>query len=1374
MKNSIQHTETSLFRAFSAIKAAEKTFSSPRTIIAAALFFGLCAANVASATDETWNGNTDANWSTAANWSTTTPAAGDDLFFGAAGSSGTTLNNDIAAGTSFLGITFNSGASAYTFTNNSIGLTGGITNSSANAQTISLAIFLGANATLDGGSSGMTLGGAISGSYSLTNAGSGTVTLGSVNNSLTGGVTVNNGTLQVGGSGGNSALGPGDTVVNSGGILVGTTADSFGYKSGHNAPLTIYINGGTVSDTAGAYSITLPNLTFTGGTLTNDPGNTGSGGHTYSFNGDNTTMTINTVASSATATISAPGGIITQRQAVFNVAAGSVTGGATPGVDMLVSAPLLPTSGHHGITKTGNGVLELTGANTFIYGVGINGGLVIAGAAQTGSAGPLGGVGNANDIISFGGGTLQYSSANSYDYSPRFTGTAPQPFSIDLNGQSVTFASALAGSGSSLTLTNSTGSGSLTLSAVNTYSGATAINGGTLIVNGSLASGSAVSVGASGALGGTGTVNGAVTTTGGAEIYAAAAGVAGTLALGGNLNMNSGGSCYLDVSTDHSSGNDLITVGGTLTLNGNTFHINALSGATPLDAGGDYILIQGSSPVSGTVNATPTWDGTPPSNSGNYIVEILGDNVVLHNTTYAGVSIVSASASPSSASRYQSALLSVTVTNGTAPYTVTVDASSIGGSSSLGLVRNASTAGNVYIYTNGVTPSAGTASGIYSLPVTANDSASGTANADISVIVTGASLIWNGDASGNGYWDTAGELEWQGGKTYQDGDFTRFDDTATGVDATNVNLQTTLSPGGIVVSNTAGLPTGIYTFSGNNAITGGTALVKQGSGELAMTEGSDNFSGGILVGGGSLILSNLYGSIAISGGLVVTNGSVLLDQVGTISGGMAISNGASAQLGFGDTYGNLPSGTLTVSGTLTFDRTDDISIGNVIAGGPTGNLVKSNANNVTLTGANTFTGNVTVEGGTLTDTKLGAGDGSSGGLGAVAAGKTITVNSGATLVIPQNVFGGNGVSEANMPSLVINGGTVNDITKYTAIGGVTLNNGATLTVNPGSASGTYQGYQFRGPITVGGSSSSTISTGNGTDNHLDTNTVFNVADVTGDSGADLTVSTGFRNTSGDFGTVPAGLIKTGAGTMLLTANNSYTGNTTVGNGVLALSGSGAISTSPNIIIAGGATFDVSALSPAFALASGQTLSNSTSTAILNGSADASAGTVSLTFASGTPSLTVANGTLTLASGTVFKVNNTGTTLAEGSYKLISAGAGGSVAGTAPSSVTIGGSGVSGTASLQITGGELYLVVTGVTPPTPRITGVSLNGTTLTITATNGADNGTYVLLESTNVAAPFTNWVPVLTNTFDGSGNLNLSTNIINPNNSQQFYILSQ
>jgi autotransporter-associated beta strand protein len=90
----------------------------------------------------------------------------------------------------------------------------------------------------------------------------------------------------------------------------------------------------------------------------------------------------------------------------------------------------------------------------------------------------------AANTISFGGGTLQYSAANTFDYSGRFSTAANQPISIDPNGQSVTFAQALKSSGGSLTLL---GSGTLTVSATNTYTGATTVSGGTLVVSGSLA-----------------------------------------------------------------------------------------------------------------------------------------------------------------------------------------------------------------------------------------------------------------------------------------------------------------------------------------------------------------------------------------------------------------------------------------------------------------------------------------------------------------------------------------------------------------------------------------------------------------------------------------------------------------------------------------------------------------------------------------------------------------------------------------------------------------------------------------------------------------------------------------------------------------------
>jgi len=74
--------------------------------------------------------------------------------------------------------------------------------------------------------------------------------------------------------------------------------------------------------------------------------------------------------------------------------------------------------------------------------------------------------------------------------------------------------------------------------------------------------------------------------------------------------------------------------------------------------------------------------------------------------------------------------------------------------------------------------------------------------------------------------------------------------------------------------------------------------------------------------------------------------------------------------------------------------------------------------------------------------------------------------------------------------------------------------------------------------------------------------------------------------------------------------------------------------------------------------------------------------------------------------------------------------------------------------------------------TPRITSIAVSGQTLTIIATNGLPNEPFVLLESGNVALPLVQWTPVLTNSFDVNGSINLSTNVVNPSNPREFYIL--
>jgi len=69
-----------------------------------------------------------------------------------------------------------------------------------------------------------------------------------------------------------------------------------------------------------------------------------------------------------------------------------------------------------------------------------------------------------------------------------------------------------------------------------------------------------------------------------------------------------------------------------------------------------------------------------------------------------------------------------------------------------------------------------------------------------------------------------------------------------------------------------------------------------------------------------------------------------------------------------------------------------------------------------------------------------------------------------------------------------------------------------------------------------------------------------------------------------------GLTKTGAGILTLGGSNTYTGNTTIMAGKLALNGAGSINNSPVINVGAGAYFDVSGVTGSnYALASGQTL-----------------------------------------------------------------------------------------------------------------------------------------------------------------------------------------
>ncbi|EJG8585815.1 fibronectin-binding autotransporter adhesin ShdA [Salmonella enterica] len=420
--------------------------------------------------------------------------------------------------------------------------------------------------------------------------------------------------------------------------------------------------------------------------------------------------------------------------------------------------------------------------------------------------------------------------------------------------------------------------------------------------------------------------------------------------------------------------------------------------------------------------------------------------------------------------------------------------------------------------------------------------------------------------------ETTANSNWGGSKLTKQGDGTLILSN-TGNDYGDTEID-----GGILAAkDAASLGTGDVTIAENatlalsqgtldNNVTGGGQIVKSGSDELIVT-GDNNYSGGTTISGGTLTADHAdslgTGTIANSGVLQVGEGELK----NTLSGsGLLVKTGTGELTLSGD---NTYSGGTTISGgTLTADHADSLGSGDIDNSGVlkvgegelkntlsgSGSLVKTGTGELTLGGDNTYSGGTTISGGTLTADyadSLGSGDIDNSGVLKVGEGELENTLSGAGSLVKT----GTGELTLSGDNTYSGGTTISDGTLIAdhadSLGTGTIANSGVLKVGEGELKNTLFGSGSlvktgTGELTLSGdntySGGTTIAGGTLIADHADS---LGSGDI--DNSGVLKVGEGeLENTL--FGS--GSLVKTGTGELTLSGDNTYSGGTTIDDGVL--------------------------------------------------------------------------------------------------------------------------------------------------------------------------------------------------------------------------------
>ncbi len=454
--------------------------------------------------------------------------------------------------------------------------------------------------------------------------------------------------------------------------------------------------------------------------------------------------------------------------------------------------------------------------------------------------------------------------------------------------------------------------------------------------------------------------------------------------------------------------------------------------------------------------------------------------------------------------------------------------------------------------------------------------------------------------------------------------------------------------GTIADDSAASLPSGNGYTAGSGA---GAAIDKTGTGTLALS-GANTYSGGTALNGGTLKISNGSalgtGNVALNGG---TTG-VIVD----LDGNMSVANNFVVS---GDpTYNVLTNDTTTISGQI--GGLGDVVVNN----GGAGYL-----GTLTLTGANTYSGGTTLDGGALI-----VSNSSALGTGAV------TLNggtAGVTVYFNKNMTVANDFTVSGDPTFnVLTGDTTTISGQISGSGDVVVNNGGVFTTGTlvlSNASNDYTGPTAvdagtlkAGAANVFGSNSAmTVASGAALDLGGFNESIGSLAGagtVASGVAGSATLTTGGDNSSttfsgaiqNGFGTVA--LTKTGSGSFTLSGTDAYTGATTIDGGTLNVNGS--IASSSGVIVNSGGTLGGTGIVPTTTVNSGGTLApgNSIGTLTVAGDLNLNSGsTYAVQVSPSQADKTVVTGTANLA-GTVNAAFNSGTYLSK-SYTILHADTG---------------------------------------------------------------------------------------------------------------------